>query len=535
MKLKKLLLAIPAILILLAASGFLMMNHTKKQIRELFRMNKQLQEQGYYMGDFEFKMLGMAYWLDKGHYVKALSRINNLHRQFQMKEDLVKVPNFISKEDEMEFYLNLQNPKTGAFMDDSYPYCMYNEVTENVVNHLEALTKETRQPFHLKYPLTYLDEINTPEKLKAFLDDVSYVGWLASKLPQTTFVSARSILNYSNGEGVLGDNHFYDFSAEWKQALLQWFYENQDPQTGFWGPRSRTSGKLLKKDLTNTASIIKTFVDKNGNDIYESFPLRYKNEMFKTALEVMSESQPSDDDLMEWHEWALKMGKGTFMMTRYLWKESSREDRTEAKKIIENFVRIIFEKYYIPGEGAFSYYPNGNHATLDGAGNFSIFRNIGAFSAERQSQLWGGPDETVKNLGIHEISGLKESDFELIAKSKDINSLRIYRSGPYYDSLRSGVSAIIYPKKTSVPDIIDLTLKMNRWIRKTSLSMGNWTSKESVVQDMEPLKTEEVPIYENSLPFETIEQMFQTNGKLIIIGFDILQVPRYMIAFELKK
>ena len=294
MKLKKPILAISTFLILLTASGLFIMVHSKNQIRELFHMNAQLQDKGYYMGDFEFKMMGMAYWLDKGHYFKALSRINQLNKQFRTKEGLIKMPKFTSKEDEMEFYLDLQNSKTGAFMDENYPYCVYNEVTENVVEHLDALAKATGQPLHLKYPLTYLDEINTSEKLKEFLDDVSYVGWLASKLPQTTFVCARSLLNYYNGEGVIGKNNLYDFSSECKQALLQWFYENQDPESGFWGPRSRTNGSLLKKDLTNTASIIKTFVDKNGNDIYESFPLRYKNEMFKTALEVMSVSQPAD-------------------------------------------------------------------------------------------------------------------------------------------------------------------------------------------------------------------------------------------------
>ena len=535
MKHKKIILAISVFLIIVTASGFFTMNHTKNQIRDLFRMNKQLQEEGYYMGDFEFKMMGIVYWLDKGHYYTALSRLNKLHKQFQTKEELIRVPEFSTKEDELEFYLDLQNPKTGAFMDENYPYCVYNEVTENAVEHLDVLAKETRQPLHLKYPLTYLDEINTPEKLNAFLDDVSNIGWLASKLPQTTFVFARSLLSYYNGEGVIGENNLYDFSPEWKQALLHWFYENQDPQTGFWGPRSRTSGRLLKKDLTNTASIIKTFVDRNGNDIYESSPLRYKNEMFKTALGVMSEPHPADDELMEWHEWALKMEKGTYMLTRYLWKASSLEDRAEAKELIQNLVRIIFDKYFIPEEGAFSYYPYAKHASMDGAGHFFIFREIGAFSGEKQKQLWGEPDETISNLGIHEISDPKAIDFALITNSSDINSLRIYQSLPDYSNLRTGVSAVIYPNIKSVPDIMDLTLQMNKWISKTSLSMGNWTSKESIIQDMELLKTDEVPVYENSFPVESISQILKKNGKLVIIGFDILQVPKYKIVYNLKK
>jgi len=34
-------------------------------------------EEGYYMGEFEWKMLGLAYYLDKGQYVRAGRRILN--------------------------------------------------------------------------------------------------------------------------------------------------------------------------------------------------------------------------------------------------------------------------------------------------------------------------------------------------------------------------------------------------------------------------------------------------------------------------
>jgi len=53
-------------------------------------MNKELQEAGYYMGDFEFKMLGILYWLDKGEYYRALVHLNKLHKQFKAKEGLIK-------------------------------------------------------------------------------------------------------------------------------------------------------------------------------------------------------------------------------------------------------------------------------------------------------------------------------------------------------------------------------------------------------------------------------------------------------------
>ena len=462
---KIIIIALILFLILLSISGIVIKNRLRTQVKELFRMNKDLQEEGYYMAEFEFKMLGIAYYLDKAHYYYAVSRLDQLHKQLKFKQNLIKVPEFKSKEDEMEFYLNLQNPETGAFMDDSYPYCTYNEPTENVLSHLAALAKETLKPLCLKYDLKYLDEIKTPDKLTAFLDDVSSVGWIASKFPQTSFVFARSLLGFCNEEGIIGTNNLYNFSPEWKQAILHWFYENQDSETGFWGPKSKINGRLLKKDMTNTASIIKTFVDKNGSNIHASFPLRYKNEMFSTALELLSESSPPDNDPDELHEWNLIMEKGIKMLLRYLWKDALQENKEYARKLIETYVKIKFEKYYISGEGAFSYYPGAEHAALDGTGGFFIFRDIGAFSGEKQKQLWG-------------------------------------------------------------------TSKMKHWINTISQTMGNWVSKEQIRQELESLEIEKVPVYEEDFPLENANEVLQRNNELVVIGFDVLQIPRYKIVYK---
>lgn len=503
-------------------------------VTDLFRMNKELQEEGYYMADFEFKMMGMVYWLDHGQYFTALSRLSKLHKQLKTREGLIKVPKFTNKQDELDFYLNLQNPRTGAFMDDSYPYCTYNEPTENILAHLYELAKDTGQPLSLKHPLKYLEEIDTPKTLKAFLDDVSNVGLIGSKFPQTTFVFARSLLSYYNGEGVIGEHNLYNFSPEWKQELLQWFYTNQDPKTGFWGPRSRNGSQLLKKDLTNTASIIKTFVDISGNDIYPSLPLRYKEEMFNTALEVMSEPRPSENDYDEWHEWSLKMGKGTTMLTRYLWKDASEDDKSKAKVLIENFMKTTFDNFYVSDEGAFSYYPHSLQATLDGTGTaINRFRDIGLFSAEKQKFLWGNPEEKIVDLGVSNVSTLADKDFALITNHPDVNSLRFYRTVPDLDNLTSGVYAVAYPQQTSVRDVMDFTPKVKHWLNTTSQSMGNWVSKEAIVQSMNPLKIDEVPIYEDAILLETLREFLQKNKKFVVLGFDVMQVPRYIITFEL--
>jgi hypothetical protein len=534
MKHRKIIVFISVVIILILASGFYMVNRTKTQISDLFRLNKELQEEGYYMAEFEFKMLGIAYYLDKGHYYTAFARINQLHNQLKTKEGLIEMPEFQNKAEELEFYLNLQNPNTGAFMDESYPYCTYTGPTGNVLLHLASLAAEIGQPLKLKYPLKYLDEINTPEKLNAYLDDVSTVGWIAAKFPQTTFHNARDVLSLFHEDNTVEKYNLYNVSPEIKQALLQWFYNNQDPETGLWGPKSK-SGKLMKKDVMNTVSIVKVFVDEEGKNIYESFPLRYKDELSKSILEELSEPIPEDDELDEWHEWNLKTYKSIKALTDYLWNDISKSNKEKAKDFIEYYIRIKFEKFYIPEEGSFSYYPHGEHATIDGTGEFFIFKKIGALSGERQEQLWGTPKENIINLGTHKISDFTKSDFDLIANSKSVNSLRLYKTTPDYKDLISGISAVIYPKKIPVLDIVDLTPRIKHWLNTTNQTMGNWSSKENIIRELENIKIEEVPAYENDIPIESAQEILQNNGKLVVIGFDILQVPRYEIVYELDR
>lgn len=59
---------------------------------------------------------------------------------------------------------------------------------------------------------------------------------------------------------VIVQNDLYTVTPEWRRTVLQWLYDHQNRETGLWGPRSR-SGRLMKKDLNNTASVMKAFMD----------------------------------------------------------------------------------------------------------------------------------------------------------------------------------------------------------------------------------------------------------------------------------
>lgn len=532
MKKKHLITIVSVIIAIFIIGSGLYVYRSIASISEMFRLNGELQAEGYYMGEFEFKMLGCAYYLDKGQYITAFSKLSELHKQLKTREGLIKVPDFADKKEEMEFYLSLQNPETGAFMDESYPILYYLEPTLNMVEHLELLAKETGQPLRLKYPLKFLDEINNTDKLKGILDELSSVGWIGSKLPKTNYMMASCYHNYDE----LERNKLYAFSPEWKQALLQWFYADQDSKTGYWGPRLRNSGELLNEgDLSPTYKIVTLFVDEQGNNIHPEFPLRYKDEMLTTTLRKLSEPMPEDADLAELHEWQLTRYHSIKLLTRYLWNGVSSENKNLAKTFMESIMKSKFEKCYLENQGAFCYYPGSKEATIDGTGAaVSLLDIVGALSKERQKLLWGSPDQSITDLGSHEVSKLKESDLAMLKSSPGLNSLRFYRTDPSSGDFTTGVVCLNYPQETRVLDVMDLLPKVKRWVNTTSQNMGNWVSKEAIVQKLEAVPIESVPVFEGELPLKLLNEVLKNKRELIVVGFDVLQIPRYKMTLRLK-
>ena len=126
MKLNKIALTVVVfslVLIFLAVTGISI--HVKNQVKSLFRLNKELQEEGYYMADFEFRMLGFSYYIDKGKYLKSLNMLTDYHDKLKNRESLIKIPDFSTSQEEIEFFLDLQNPHTGAFIrSQSIKCCM---------------------------------------------------------------------------------------------------------------------------------------------------------------------------------------------------------------------------------------------------------------------------------------------------------------------------------------------------------------------------------------------------------------------------
>lgn len=502
---------------------------TKSRVEEAFHLNQQRKAEGYELSWFEFEMLAAVYRLDHGDFMEGLSIVGGVHDRLSTTKGLVKIPDGKDDAEILDFYKSLQNPVTGAFYPNAEdPLFAYVGVTANMINHIADLSENAGEPFRLKYPLRFLDRIDTPETLHAFLDDASITGWIGSfvKPPFISAIELRDIIELSEELG------FHSFSEEWKQAFRQWFIDNQDPNTGLWGARKRGTGKIIDGgSVEESQKVVKLFVDKLGNDKIPGFPLPNKDRIFASLLDRLT--QPMPEDLDRLHEWILKKDRGIRTLTRHLWKDASADHKQAAKRVIEDFIAIRFDQYFVEADGAFSLYPGAEHADLDGTGEaIGMYKYIGALSAETQRRLWGSPGETVDDLGSTQIGHSRDigrDHLALVLDHTEVNSVRFYRADPHGFFL-SGAAGVHYPKGRAVMDTLDLLPRVKRWLETTDQRMGNWIGKESIFHRIGPIDVREVPVFDDDL-IDRTNPILNESGQLVAVGFDVLQVPRVKIVF----
>ncbi|AQR94523.1 hypothetical protein [Clostridium saccharoperbutylacetonicum] len=143
--------------------------------------------------------------------------------------------------------------------------------------------------------------------------------------------------------------------------------------------------------------------------------------------------------------------QGIELLTNYLWKDASVENKSNAKKLMEELIINRFQNFYVQDQGGFSLYPKSQDATLDGTGTaLSLFNSTGMLSRDKQKLLWENSNNQLIDLGIKQTSTLRESDFTSIINGKDINSIRLYKGELNSTNYEENVSGIIYPKETTV-------------------------------------------------------------------------------------
>ena len=136
--LKRILIALAAAAAVAALAAGLYIRASVKSVPHLFRRNAELKAQGYYMGEFEFKMVAVQYYLNADRYLTAFTTLRRIRREMETTEGLFKMPEAASPGQMMDFLLDRQDPSTGAFMDPRYPYFTYIGPTLNAVEGARA-------------------------------------------------------------------------------------------------------------------------------------------------------------------------------------------------------------------------------------------------------------------------------------------------------------------------------------------------------------------------------------------------------------
>ncbi|MBB4121691.1 hypothetical protein [Martelella radicis] len=518
-------LGLVAVAAVLAATALIAFEANR--VKQIFAANAALKEEGYYLSPFEFEMLSVSYYLDHGHYLKGISRLNQIHEQMTTRQGLVRIPQFTDAQEELAFFKGLQNPDTGAFYPNGDDPVVTNiGVTANMINLIEALSAKAGEPFALEYPLSFLDRIDTPEELTTMLDDASQVGWIGTMI-KPAFVSAVELQDLIEQDERLG---FYGFPEDWKQSYYRWFYDNQNPETGLWGPRDRNTGEMLEGgDIGDSGKIIKMFVDSNGDNIRPDMPLRYTDRIFASVIAGLSKPMPEAPDRL--HRWIIDQDRGFRFLTKYVWKNATPAERDTVQDLLERFITTRFALYYLPREGAFSLYPDAAHADLDGTSEAAgMLDYAGELSEERQAALWGRPEETIEALGTITTGTLDETALQTITEKTDLVSIRFYETEPAGNFTATPL-AIYYPREPLVRDTVDLVRHLRLWLDVTTQAMGNWGRREAIQERLSatPISTD-APVL-SARDTAALATLLQENGDLIAIGFDTLQVPRYRMDY----
>ncbi|MGV0875571.1 hypothetical protein V6767_00335 [Martelella sp. FLE1502] len=525
---KRMLVAVLSLVALAIVSVAALVGLEINQVKAIFAANEELKEEGYYLSPFEFELLSVSYYLDTGQYLAGISRLNEIHHVMTSREGLVKIPAFTSPDEKLDFYRNLQNPETGAFYPNgSDPVVAYIGVTANMINLIETLSLEAGEPFSLEYPLAFLDEIGTPDRLTAMLDDVSRVGWIGRKI-KPAFVSAIELQDLIEQDERLG---IYGFSDEWKHAFYQWFYDNQNPKTGLWGPRDRSTGEMIGGgDIGDSGKIIKMFVDSDGNNIHPDMPLRYTDRIFASAIAGLSRPMPDTPDGQ--HRWIIDQDRGFRFLTRYVWSDATETEKETVGELLGHFATTRFARYYLPQEGAFSLYPDADHADLDGTSEAAgMLDYAGELSAERQAALWGSPTKTIRRLEPMVVEAFDNEALAPIAASADIVSVRFYAEEPSGNFTATPL-AILYPRPPVVRDTVDLVRRMREWLDATPQVMGNWGRRDAIVERLAATPISPTALVLGAGDIDVVDGLLQEHGMLVAIGFDALQVPRALMVYE---
>ncbi|MBS1164792.1 MAG: hypothetical protein H6R00_817 [Proteobacteria bacterium] len=488
----------------------------------LFHRNAELKADGYYMAEFEFRMLGIVKKLSDGNYLDAYSTLRRLRYQMESGDGMVKMPADTSAKARYEFLLSRQDPTTGAFMSPDYPAFTFVAPTLNVVEALDRLATEIGEPLRLRYPLRFLDAMATPESLRAYLDAHLYTArFWAEHLPGPgVYGPAISELAYVDLFETTGT---YRFTPAWHEAFRDWLDATQDPESGMWGARMGTPRAFeTKHDANSTYHILHYLLTDDGADRDPAHPLRHADALARSLMAAMTAPMPAGED--EQHAWSLEQAQATQLLTRRLWGHLDASGRAAVRSALEV---ALTERYRLLDEakGGFSIYL-GSAADVDGTTTaLGFIEATGSLpGTSDHARLWG----EIETPTVDTVTFTSPAAIEL-PDNPTINSFRLY-IGPTLTSADNGQPiAVLYPpNKGVVRDVIDLRQSVGRFLAGAGASFGNWSTADSIRSSaLHPdSAAPTIPVLRvGRTPGDAIGDIGKGASDLMLVGYDVFQRP----------
>jgi hypothetical protein len=264
----------------------------------------------------------------------------------------------------------------GQATDGSFACCnkLWFLKLDHTTDELITMGLKWQEP---KEPVKLLERINSPEKLRAYLDSV-----LVCDARRTGF-DTRTELNHSTSaltRYILWEGTWqeiptkFPLDPELRPAMLDYQDEKwQDPETGYWGTWYQTD-----KGLVKTADLSMTFHLVNIRD----GKVKRWPEILRTTLAFKDQEYPYgwlEDGRMSNHH-----NYDVVTLFRLGWPHASEEQMKEIRREVDRMLKFCLAET-LNEDGSFKL---GDESTLGGAYYFgaSFLNEIGYFS--KQNRFW---------------------------------------------------------------------------------------------------------------------------------------------------
>jgi len=191
-----------------------------------------------------------------------------------------------------------------------------------------------------RYPMTFLDRINSPETLTAHLDEILHdnftVTHMINRQELDETVSALARLMY----GDVKTN--YPFHPQLKDTLTQWLDDWQNPETGCWGSWFvGRDGNVWKQDDVGMTFHMVTARDGN---------VKHLDRIVRRVLQLSSVDFPAGIRMKGHYENHLNWDVVTIL--RYAWPQLDEETRSQARAELSRMLTWCLTESYQP-DGSF--------------------------------------------------------------------------------------------------------------------------------------------------------------------------------------